>query len=347
MKKDILSMNITELEADMKELGQSKFRATQVFRWLHVDRAETFEEMTNISKDFRKVLDEKYEIYTLEIVKRLISKIDGTRKYIFRLKGGSLIESVMMPYDHGNTICISTQSGCRMGCKFCASTINGLERNLTPAEMLGQFYAIEKDTNEKLTNAVLMGSGEPFDNFDNVARFLELISDNNGTKLSKRNVTLSTCGLPEGIRKLAELKYPVTLALSLHAPDDETRKKLMPIANKYTIDETLAACWEFFERTGRRVSFEYSLVSGVNDSKEHAKKLADLFYGKNCHINLIPVNPVDERDYQQSTKEAIERFRGILEKYRINVTIRREMGRDINGACGQLRNETMKEETIG
>ena len=347
-KLDILSYNLIELEGLILDMGESKFRAKQIFRWLHIDRALSFEEMTNISKELRQRLDEKFEINHLEIEKKLVSKIDGTRKYLFRLKDGQIIESVMMPYEHGNTVCVSSQAGCRMGCKFCASTINGLDRNLTVSEILGQSYAIEKDIGERVSNIVLMGSGEPLDNFDNVMQFIRVISDDNGTNLGKRNITLSTCGLVDKIRKLADLGFPVTLALSLHATDDETRKKIMPIANKYTIEEELEACKYLFSKTGRRVSFEYSLIRGVNDRDEDAKRLGEMFGMKNVHLNLIPVNPVDERDYEESTKERIEAFRAIIEKYHINVTIRREMGRDINGACGQLRNrELRKEETDG
>ncbi len=343
-KLDILSYTLEELEKLILEMDESKFRAKQIFRWLHIDRADSFEDMTNLSKDLREKLTEKFEIKQLEIEKKLVSEIDGTRKYLFRLEDGQIIESVMMPYKHGNTVCVSSQAGCRMGCKFCASTINGLDRNLKVSEILGQSYGIERDMGERVSHVVLMGSGEPLDNFDNVMQYIRVISDDNGTNLSKRNITLSTCGLVDGIKKLADLGFPVTLALSLHAADDETRKKIMPIANKYSIKEELDACWYLFEKTGRRVSFEYSLINGVNDSEEDAVKLGKLVGGRNCHINLIPMNPVDERDLEQSTKERIERFCAALEKYHINVTIRREMGRDINGACGQLRNRELRKE---
>lgn len=343
-KLDILSYTLEELEKLILEMDESKFRAKQIFRWLHIDRADSFEDMTNLSKDLREKLAEKFEIKQLEIEKKLVSEIDGTRKYLFRLEDGQIIESVMMPYKHGNTVCVSSQAGCRMGCKFCASTINGLDRNLKVSEILGQSYGIERDMGERVSHIVLMGSGEPLDNFDNVMQYIRVISDDNGTNLSKRNITLSTCGLVDGIKKLADLGFPVTLALSLHAADDETRKKIMPIANKYSIKEELDACWYLFEKTGRRVSFEYSLINGVNDSEEDAVKLGKLVGGRNCHINLIPMNPVDERDLEQSTKERIERFCAALEKYHINVTIRREMGRDINGACGQLRNRELRKE---
>ena len=298
--------------------------------------------MTNISRDLRNKLSENYYIPEIKKVDVLVSKIDGTRKYLFEIEGGSIIESVLMRYHHGNSVCISTQSGCRMGCKFCASTLNGLERNLRPSELLGQIYEIEKDIDEKVSNIVLMGSGEPLDNFDNVVKFLQLITDENGANISQRNITLSTCGLVPKINQLADMHLQITLALSLHASNNETRKKLMPIAYKYTIDEIIDACKNYFKKTGRRITFEYSLVAGQNDSKQEADELSNLIKGINCHVNLIPVNPIKERDFVQPTKEAAKQFKSRLEKNRINVTIRREMGRDINGACGQLRNNAMK-----
>ena len=249
-----------------------------------------------------------------------------------------------MRYHHGNSVCISTQSGCRMGCRFCASTLNGLDRNLEPSELLEQIYQIEKNIGEKVSNIVLMGSGEPLDNYDNVTKFLELITDENGANISQRNITLSTCGLVPKINELAMKHLQITLAISLHASDDETRRKLMPIANKYTIDEVLEACRNYFKETGRRITFEYSLVAGENDTIVEADRLAARIKGINCHVNLIPVNPIKERNFVQSGKRAVLDFKRRLEKYKINVTIRREMGRDINGACGQLRNEAMKGE---
>lgn len=340
--KDIKSYNLKELKEEIQQLGEKPFRAGQIYKWLHVDKVETFDEMTNISKDLRQKLSDEFEIRTLEPVKVLISKIDGTRKYLFRIKGGTIIESVLMRYHHGNSVCISTQSGCRMGCRFCASTLNGLDRNLEPSELLEQIYQIEKNIGEKVSNIVLMGSGEPLDNYDNVTKFLELITDENGANISQRNITLSTCGLVPKINELAKKHLQITLAISLHASDDETRRKLMPIANKYTIDEVLEACRNYFKETGRRITFEYSLVAGENDTTGEADRLAARIKGINCHVNLIPVNPIKERDFVQSGKKAVLDFKRRLEKYKINVTIRREMGRDINGACGQLRNEAMK-----
>lgn len=342
--KDIKSYNLKELKEEIQQLGEKPFRAGQIYKWLHVDKVETFDEMTNISKDLRQKLSDEFEIRTLEPIKVLISKIDGTRKYLFRIKGGTIIESVLMRYHHGNSVCISTQSGCRMGCRFCASTLNGLDRNLEPSELLEQIYQIEKNIGEKVSNIVLMGSGEPLDNYDNVTKFLELITDENGANISQRNITLSTCGLVPKINELAMKHLQITLAISLHASDDETRRKLMPIANKYTIDEVLEACRNYFKETGRRITFEYSLVAGENDTIGEADRLAARIKGINCHVNLIPVNPIKERNFVQSGKRAVLDFKRRLEKYKINVTIRREMGRDINGACGQLRNEAMKGE---
>lgn len=342
-KKDIKSYNLIELKNQLSEMGEKPFRAKQIYKWLHVDRVETFDEMTNISKELRAKLAEQYEIITLSPVKVLISQIDGTRKYLFKIKGGSVIESVLMRYHHGNSVCISTQSGCRMGCRFCASTLNGLDRNLQASELLEQIYQIEKNIKERVSNIVLMGSGEPLDNFENVTKFLELISDENGANISSRNITLSTCGIVPKMKELADMQLQITLALSLHASDDKTRKELLPIANKYSIEQVIDACKYYFAKTGRRITFEYSLVSGVNDTLEEADKLSKLVKDINCHVNLIPVNPIKERDYRQSNDKAVMQFKSRLEKYRINVTIRREMGRDINGACGQLRNEAMKD----
>ncbi|MCR5834906.1 MAG: 23S rRNA (adenine(2503)-C(2))-methyltransferase RlmN [Lachnospiraceae bacterium] len=343
-KLDIKSYNLIELQEQLQGIGEKSFRAKQIYKWIHVDKVSSFDEMTNISKDLRAKLGERYEIRTVNPVQILTSKIDGTKKYLFALCDGIVIESVLMRYHHGNSVCISTQAGCRMGCKFCASTLNGLERNLTASEMLSQIYEIENDIGERVSNIVLMGSGEPLDNFDNVIKFIELITDKNGKNLSQRNITLSTCGLVPKIRKMADMGLQITLALSLHASDDETRKQLLPIANKYSIREVLDACEYYFEKTGRRITFEYSLVSGVNDTKEEATKLAKLVEGMNCHINLIPVNPIEERDFVQSDKEAIYAFQNTIEKNKIHVTIRREMGRDINGACGQLRKSFMDKQ---
>ncbi|MDE6698057.1 MAG: 23S rRNA (adenine(2503)-C(2))-methyltransferase RlmN [Lachnospiraceae bacterium] len=341
-KIDIKSMDIKELSEFIESIGEKKFRTTQIYKWLHIKQVISFEEMTDLSNGLREKLNERCCITSLKIVKVLTSKEDGTKKYLFSLPDGNIIESVFMRYHHGNSVCISTQAGCRMGCRFCASTLDGLERNLLPSEMLDEIYSIMKDTGERVSNIVLMGSGEPLDNYENVIKFIKLISDENGVNISQRNITLSTCGLVPNIIKLADLKLGVTLAVSLHASDDETRKELMPIANKYSISEILEAVKYFFEKTGRRITFEYSLVAGVNDTIEEATKLGELVRGINCHVNLIPVNPIKERNYRQSGKDAIKKFQNHLERYKINVTIRREMGRDINGACGQLRKSFME-----
>lgn len=342
-KTDIKSLNLEQLKNELTLMGEKSFRGEQIYKWLHRERVSKFDEMTNLSKDLRCKLDEKYKIVSLKPEEVLVSKIDGTRKYLFGIDGGAVIESVLMRYHHGNSVCISTQSGCRMGCRFCASTLHGLDRNLEPSELLEQIYQIERNISDRVSNIVLMGSGEPLDNFENVIKFLELITDKNGANISQRNITLSTCGIVPKIKELADKNLQITLALSLHASDDETRKELLPIANKYSIAEVLDACKYYFRKTGRRITFEYSLVAGVNDTKEEADKLANLVRDMNCHVNLIPVNPIKERNYRQSKEAAVLQFKSRLEKNRINVTIRREMGRDINGACGQLRNEAMNQ----
>ena len=343
-KIDIKSYNLKEMNTFMEDIGEKKFRAKQVYDWLHKEMVIDFSQMTNLSVTLREKLNNLCEIKTLTPVQILTSKEDGTKKYLFSLPDGNIIESVFMRYHHGNSVCISTQVGCRMGCKFCASTLDGLERNLTPSEMLEEIYEIIKDTKERVSNIVLMGSGEPLDNFDNVVKFLGLISDENGVNISQRNITLSTCGLVPKIIELADLDLSITLAISLHASDDETRRELMPIANKYTISEILEAIRYYFNKTGRRISFEYSLVAGVNDTEVEAGKLGSLLKGLNCHVNLIPVNPIKEREFKRSKALEIKKFQNKLEKYGINVTIRREMGRDINGACGQLRKSFIQKE---
>ena len=311
---------------------------------MHVKLVSGFDEMTNLPKQLRDRLGENYELISLQTADMKVSAIDGTRKYLFRLSDGNVIESVLMKYKHGNSVCISSQVGCRMGCRFCASTLDGLERNLTPSEMLDQVYRIQASTGERVSNVVVMGSGEPMDNYDNLVQFIRLLSDEHGLNISQRNITVSTCGIVPGIKKLADEQFQITLALSLHAPNDEVRKSLMPIAKSYRLSEVLAACQEYYLKTGRRLTFEYSLVSGVNDNLEEAKALVNLIKDQHGHVNLIPVNPIKERDYVQSDQKAIQAFKNYLEKNGINVTIRREMGRDINGACGQLRKSFMDKE---
>lgn len=343
-KQDIMLYSLDELKEYLNSIGEKPFRAKQIYEWLHQKLVECFDDMTNISNNLKEKLNNDFYIQSLEMVQILTSKIDGTQKFLFRLNDGNVIESVLMRYKHGNSVCISTQVGCRMGCRFCASTLDGLVRNLKPSEMLEEIYYIQRYSKERVSNIVLMGSGEPMDNFDNVLAFVKAISDENGLHISQRNITISSCGLAEKIKELADSNVQVTLALSLHAADDETRKQLMPIAYKYSIREVLEACQYFFDKTGRRITFEYSLVAGVNDTKEEAAKLVHLIKGMNCHVNLIPVNPIKERDFKRSTKVNIASFKGHLEKNGINATVRREMGSDIQGACGQLRKSFIEEE---
>ena len=344
-KIDIKSMNLVELTEFVASIGEKAFRAKQLYQWLHVKQVYAFDDMTNLSKAFREKLNEVSFITDLKQEQVQISQIDGTRKYLFLLEDGNVIESVLMRYKHGNSVCISSQVGCRMGCRFCASTLDGLVRGLTPSEMLDQIYRISKDIGERISNVVVMGTGEPMDNFDNLLKFIELLTDENGLHISQRNLTVSTCGIVPRMRELADYKLAITLALSLHASNQKKRLSLMPVANKYEIHEVVDACRYYFAQTGRRVTFEYSLVGGVNDTDEDAAELSQLIRGMNCHVNLIPVNPIKERDYVQSDTESIQAFKAKLEKNGINVTVRREMGRDIDGACGQLRRKHMNIES--
>ena len=341
---DIKSMTLEELQTYFVELGEKPFRAKQVYQWMHEKLVRSFDDMSNLSKDLREKLQSQGELTNLNMVQVQESAIDGTRKYLFELPDGNLVESVWMKYHHGNSVCISSQVGCRMGCRFCASTLDGLERNLLPSEMLEQIYSIIRHTGERVSNIVIMGTGEPMDNYDNFLRFVGLICDEKGQNISQRNITVSTCGIVPNMKRLAEEKLQITLALSLHATTDEKRKQLMPIANKYSLKEVIEACKYYFEKTGRRITFEYSLVAGVNDTKEDVEELVALVKGMNCHINLIPVNPIKERDYKQSNKEQIQAFKARIEKSGISATVRREMGRDIDGACGQLRRRHMSQE---
>ena len=341
-KKDIKSMTLPQLREALAQTGEKAYRAGQIYQWMHVKLARSFDEMTNLSKEFREKLGERYSYTCLEPVRIQESAADGTRKYLFRLGDGNLVESVWMKYRHGNSVCISSQVGCRMGCRFCASTLDGLERNLLPSEMLDQVYAISLHTKERVSNVVVMGTGEPLDNYDNLLVFLKMLTDEDGLHISQRNVTVSTCGLVPQMRMLAKEKLGITLALSLHAPTDEKRRKLMPIAERYSVGELMDACAYYFQMTGRRITFEYSLAGGVNDTDEDAEKLSALAGPMGCHVNLIPVNPVRERDFVRSQTQRIRSFQNKLEKNKINVTIRREMGRDIDGACGQLRRRTMQ-----
>lgn len=336
-RTDIKSLDLDELRAKIEFFGEKPYRAKQLYEWFHVRLARDYDEMTNIPKSLKAKLSESCDYTSLKIARMQVSRQDGTRKYLFELADGNLIESVWMKYHHGNSVCISSQAGCRMGCRFCASTIGGLERNLTPSEMLDQIYAITRDTGERVSNVVVMGTGEPLDNYDNLLKFIRLLTDENGLHISQRNVTVSTCGLVEKIKSLADEHLQITLALSLHAATQEKRKKLMPVANQYEIDEVIAACRYYFEKTGRRVTFEYGLIGGENDTDADAADLCSLLGGFPCHVNLIPINPIKERSYRAPDRVAVTRFQEKLEKRRINTTVRREMGRDIDGACGQLR----------
>ncbi len=333
-----------ELTLALTDLGQPSYRAKQLYDWMHIKLAASYDDMTNIPKNLKSLLRENYRYTSLhqEMVQQ--SALDGTRKYLFSLDDGECVESVFLPYKHGNSVCVSSQVGCRMGCKFCASTLDGLKRNLNAGEMLDQVYAITRETKERVSNVVIMGTGEPLDNYESVIRFIRMLSDEHGLHISQRNITLSTCGLVPQIRKLAEEDLQITLALSLHAPTDEKRKQLMPVAYRYSLKEVLDACRYYFEKTDRRLTFEYSLVSGVNDGKTEAMQLVRLLKGLPCHVNLIPVNPVLERGLKPSVPASVHAFQKVLDQNGINVTIRREMGRDIDGACGQLRHRQLKQQ---
>ncbi len=336
-KKDIKSMPLSVLMEELAAAGEKPFRAKQMYQWMHVKLAGGFEEMTDLSRHLREKCEREYEYTKLTVVEVQESKIDGTKKFLFGLADGNVVESVWMKYRHGNSVCISSQVGCRMGCRFCASTLDGLERNLRPSEMLDQIYSIQRITGERVSNVVVMGTGEPMDNYENLMVFLRMLTDENGLNISQRNVTVSTCGLVPRMKQLAEEKLQITLALSLHAVSDEKRRQLMPIAERYSIRELMEACAYYFEKTGRRITFEYSLVGGVNDTDKDAEGLIALAKPLHCHVNLIPVNPIKERDYVQSKNGRVQAFREKLERAGVAATVRREMGRDIDGACGQLR----------
>lgn len=334
---DIKSLTMEELENAILELGEKKFRAKQIFNWIHQKHVKSIDEMTTLSKELREKLKQRCILENIEIVEKYVSKEDKTTKYLFDIGNNIIIESVLMRYGYGNAVCISSQAGCRMGCGFCASTLDGLERNLTPGEMVSQIYEIQRDIGERISNVVIMGSGEPLDNYDNLLKFLNIISNKDGVEIGARHITVSTCGLVDKINELAKLKLQITLAISLHAPNDEIRQQTMPIAKKYSIDELIQSAKDYADTTKRRVTYEYALISGVNDSKENAIELANRLKGSMCHVNLIPVNDVKERDYERSPEEAIERFAGRLQRCGIETTIRRKLGSDINAACGQLR----------
>lgn len=340
-RTDIKSLNFEELTEELVSHGEKPFRARQLYEWMHGKLSRSFDEMTNLSKGLREKCKGLYDYTALKMIRVQESKLDGTRKFLFGLSDGNMVESVWMKYRHGNSVCISSQVGCRMGCKFCASTLAGLERNLRPSEMLDQIYAVTLLTGERVSNVVVMGTGEPLDNYDNLLKFIRLLTDENGLHISQRNVTVSTCGIVPKMRSLADEKLQITLALSLHAVTDEKRRELMPIANRYSIKELMETCAYYFKQTGRRITFEYSLVGGVNDRDEDADGLAALAGPLGCHVNLIPVNPIKERSYVRSEGARIRAFQDKLAAGKINSTVRREMGRDIDGACGQLRRRYM------
>lgn len=330
-------MNLAELKEEFASAGEKSYTASQVYSWLHKHQVSSFDEMTNIKKELRENLKKIYYISDCTIEKKLVSVYDETVKYLFKLNDGELIESVVMKYKYGRTICVSSQVGCKMGCSFCASGIAGFVRNLLPGEILSQVYTAQKDLGIKISHIVMMGVGEPLDNFDNVMRFLELISDENGQNIGMRNISLSTCGVVSGIYKLMEKKLQLTLSVSLHAPSDEIRNRTMPVNSRWNIETLLKACRDYTAATNRRISFEYAMISSVNDSDDCARLLAKRLKGMLCHVNLIPVNSVKERDYRKSSGERIAAFIKILEKSGINVTVRRTLGSDINASCGQLR----------
>lgn len=338
-------MTLQELEEEMKTLAQPRFKAKQIYHWLQQKTVSSFDEMSDISKGLRDILNEKFEIYGCGIEKKLVSVYDNTVKYLFRLHDGEYIESVVMKYKYGYTICVSSQVGCKMGCTFCASTIAGFVRNLTASEILSQVHTAQNDLGIRISHIVLMGVGEPMDNLDNVLRFLKIVTHVDALNISMRNISLSTCGVVDGIYRLMNEKLQLTLSISLHAPNDEIRSKTMPVNRRWGIDELLKACREYTKVTSRRISFEYAMISGVNDSDECARELAKKFKGMLAHVNLIPVNEVKETGYKKSRADRIESFMSILNSYGINATVRRTLGADINASCGQLRRK-IKEEKV-
>ncbi|AVP66133.1 23S rRNA (adenine(2503)-C(2))-methyltransferase RlmN [Clostridium botulinum] len=335
--ENILDLTLEELEEWLISKEEKAFRAKQIFNWIYDKLIFDFNNMKNIPEKTKNVLSDNFYIGVPKVVEKLISQDKSTYKFLFEYKDGNIIESVVMKYKHGNSICVSTQVGCRMGCKFCASTLDGVIRNLTSGEILSQIMAVQKEIGERISNVVLMGSGEPLDNFGNVTKFLDLVTSESTLNIGQRHITLSTCGIVPKMKELADKNYNITLAISLHSPEDLLRKEMMPIANKYSIKELMEACDYYINKTNRRITFEYALVKGKNDSIKEAKKLSSLLRRKLCHVNLIPVNEIKENSYEKSTSKNIESFGNILKENGIETTIRREMGADINAACGQLR----------
>lgn len=343
IKIDIKSMFIEEIEDDFLKAGYPKYKAKQVFRWISKG-IDTFDEMSDLSKEFKLKLCKRYFIPKVSIEKKLISKIDGTIKYLFKLDNNEFIESVLMKYNHGYSICVSTQVGCKMGCTFCATGKSGFSRDLRASEILAQIQLAQKDNRIRISNVVLMGMGEPLDNYDNVIRFLKLVSCNDGINIGLRHISVSTCGVVDKIYKLSSEMLPVTLSVSLHAPNDKIRSAIMPINKRWCVNELIMACKDYNNKTNRRISFEYAMIKGINDTDKCAIELGNLLNGMLCHVNLILVNEVGGNNYKKSTKERVERFKNILSKRGINVTVRRKLGSDIEASCGQLKRSYVKEE---
>lgn len=345
MGKDILSMLPEEIEQELKLLGEPKFRANQVFDWLHRG-VRDFDEMSNLPKALREKLKNEYSLHKPKVLSKQVSQIDGTIKYLWELKDGNAVETVVMSYKHGNTVCVSCQVGCRQGCAFCASTIGGLVRSLEPSEILDEVLYSQLDSGKPISNIVLMGIGEPLDNFDNVMRFLELVNHQKGMNIGMRHISLSTCGLTERFDELADRDLQLTLSVSLHAPDDETRSRIMPANRGRGVRLLMDSCKKYYERTGRRISFEYAMIDGVNDTEYHAKLLAKEVKPLNAHVNLIPLNHVEEREFKPSTSANLKAFIKILEDAGVNVTVRRRLGSDVDASCGQLRRKMQKKDRV-
>ncbi len=341
---DVKSLYLTELKSEIVNLNLQTFRAQQIYQWLHVNGASSFDQMTNISKQLRDTLSNYFHIFNCEIEKKFVSQIDGTVKYLYRLNDGEYIEAVLMKYKYGYTLCISTQVGCKMGCEFCASGKGGFVRNLTPSEMLSQIHTAQNDMNVRVSHIVLMGMGEPLDNYKNVLKFLKLVSDSNGLNIGMRNITISTSGLVDRIYDLLSENLQLTLSVSLHAPNDRIRNSIMPINRKYPIDDLLSACRRYAQITSRRVSFEYAMINGLNDSAEDAKELSQKIEGIHCHVNLIPINNIKENNFRKSSTERLKKFLSVIRSNGINVTVRRSLGSDIDASCGQLRSRHQKGE---
>lgn len=342
-KKNVLDFDMEQLKSVISDLGEPAYRAKQVWEWVY-NGAGCFDEMTNLPRTFRDLLNSRLCIGSMRIAEKLVSDKNETIKYLFALPDGKAVESVLMKYRYGNSACLSTQIGCRMGCRFCASAKLGIDRNLTAGEMMAQFIAMQKDCGERISRVVLMGIGEPFDNYDEVVRFIRRLNQKDTFGISYRRMTVSTCGLVPEIKRFINENIPVNLSISLHAPNDEIRRRIMPAAARYSFDKILSACHIYIHKTGRRVTFEYILISGVNDRDEHAAELAERISGLLCHVNLIALNPVEGSDYMRSDRERTEAFKNILEKYHIPVTVRRELGDDISASCGQLRKNSIESD---